>query len=319
MRKYQHSETFKSLKSTKEEISDNLSSAQYLQTLDYFIWNALTPIAYCCEPFFYGYIAKCVAAQILSPNIKYTSDDKSNLPILLFNIINETDKEKKLRLTRKLYLNRGLLFGILSLFFKIVKPYSQAISVFSKIDSIDRTQIKVSVIQTLGADDRLHHVIKEVRYWDLKARSFKASIVQKYTRMAMLQAQKTYVDFNHYEPLDDVSQIYLMIVNKAIDRCDARLGVLTTFIQRWLKTARSQVAKLSRHQTDSSLDELAETLGDSVELGITNPDSSHEDLQELSYRAKILDPVGIVRTHLNIPQYVSLKDKQTLLSLAKAS
>lgn len=317
MKKYKHSETFKALKSTKEVIEGNLSSAQYLHTLDYFLWNALQPVAFNCPEFFYGYVSKCVSYQTLNPNIKYTSGEKSDLPLLLFSILNEDTKEKKFSLTKKLYLNRGIWFGLLSLFQTICKPYTLSNSTTISLDDFDRTQLRQFSLSLLGCGENLHAVLKEVSYWDFKAREFKSFIVQKHTRMAMLQAQKTYVDFNHYEELDDVSQIYLMIVNKAVDRCDSRLGVLTTFVQRWLRTARSQVAKLSRRQMDSSLDELIENLGDSTELGISDPDRSREALQELSYESRLIDKQGIVRTHLGIPQYVTLIEMKTLLSFQK--
>ncbi|MGE8453806.1 MAG: hypothetical protein ACN6OP_24995, partial [Pseudomonadales bacterium] len=117
-------------------------------------------------------------------------------------------------------------------------------------------------------------------------------------------------------PLDDVAQIHLLVTSKAIDRCDSRMGVLTTFITRWLKSARAQVADEAKGHADESLDAMAETLGDSMALGAVMPDTTTEAIQEIAYKALQADPDGVVRTAMGIPQYVSAKHRDTLLTFA---
>lgn len=320
MKTYTHSATFNSLKKTKEQIVGNLTSAQYLNTLDMLLWKALEPIAMECGPFFYNYLAKCVAHQAVHPNSKYTSGNKKALPPILFQALTEykTDPRAAFLRVRKLYINRGLLFGMISTFLKTAEPYKELQSAFVSVPKIILRTRRAAVESALGASsqDSLYAAIQQVEYWDQRARAWKSVIVEKYTRMALGQAQKTYVDFNHYVELDDVSQIYLMVTSKAVDRCDARLGVLTTFIQNWLKGARSQVADLAAGQTDESLEDLAEKLGDSMDLGAVMPDTTAEVLQEIAYKAQVVDPEGFVRINLGIPQYMNQQDRQTLLSFA---
>lgn len=320
MRHYSHSVTFNSLKKTKEQVAGNLTSAQYLNTLDMLLWKALEPIALECPSFFYNFLAKCVAYQTVNPNSKYTSGTKASLPQTLMQALidQETDPVAAFVKSRKLFINRGLLFGMVSTFLKIAEPYPDLHSAFTTLPKYEvRTRTR-SLELALGAKDptALYHAIRQVAYWDKRARAWKNVILEKYTRMTLGQAQKTYVDFNHFVDLDDVSQIYLMVASKAVDRCDARRGVLTTFIQNWLKGARSQVADLAVDQWDESLEELADKMGDSLDLGAVLPDRMMEVMQHLSYKAQIADPEGLVRTQLGIPQYVSQQDKQILLSFA---
>ncbi|QDH83442.1 DNA-directed RNA polymerase subunit alpha [Achromobacter phage Motura] len=319
MAKYQHSETFRALKSTKEEIEGNLTSAQYLQTLDYFLWSALNPIAAECPDFFYSMIAKFVSLQTTKPNTKFTSGDKKQLPLILFNALINKNAEKRFESIKKMYWNRGLLFGLILTFQKLTNEYQALHSVFNDVDLTTRVNRMRQIEKSVGAKNPayLYATIQQVAYWDSKARWFKSLIVQKFTRMAMLQAQQTYKDFDHKVPLDDVSHVYMMVVNKAIDRCNSNMGVITTFVQNWLPTARAIVQQMASKSTDESWDELAETLGDSLELGATMPNTDSETLQQISYLARLADPQGLVRTHLQIPQWVAAKYRARLLNLAK--
>ncbi len=311
--RYEHSETFSILKSTHEVIEGNLTSSQYLQTLDYFIWNAVTPIALECRPFFNAFIVKCVATQSLNLGTKYASAEKETLPSLLFNLCTVTRGEQALEHLKNMRLNRGVLFALITAFQGIVTDYQSLHSPLNDLSPSERASRMRLIEESVGciSGARLYSVVGIVDYWDRKARWFKGLIAQKYTRMALLQAQKTYVDFGHRIPLDDIAQVYLLVVNKAIDRCDSRLGVLTTFINRWLPTARSMAAKLLEHS--ESYENLSELNEESIVNNSTKPDTSYEDLQDLAYRAFKIDPVGIVRTSLGIPQYVTRQQRQLLL------
>jgi len=114
--------------------------------------------------------------------------------------------------------------------------------------------------------------------------------------------------------LNDVVQIYLMVLNRAVDRCDARQGVLTTFIQNWYKSARSEIADLSKTQTDVSYESIAEEHGDSASdiLGFAELDTGSEMLEHIAYTAKQIDKHGYVRAPLGIPEYVTRSQRELL-------
>src|SRR6202171_4160098 len=118
---YQHSKSFEQLKGINESITGNLTSLQYLQTLDMFLWHALEPIFGECPSLFNNYVAKVVAQQSLHSSTKFSSVDRQKLPILLFNLLSESDSKKAYEHARSMHINRGLLFGFISLFLNRLK------------------------------------------------------------------------------------------------------------------------------------------------------------------------------------------------------
>ncbi len=313
---YTHSRVFDSMKNVKEVIQGNYTSLQYLQTLDLFLWGALKPIAAECPILFNNYIAKVVARQTLKASAKLSSGDRTKLPIQLFNTLITVDPESSFEASRLLYINRGILFGFVSFFLNKLEYYSDLQTGRYKLSDIERRTVCHVIEAQIGLREQglLYPALMQVRHWDAKARWWKGLIIEKYTRMAVLQAQRTYKDFNHCVTLDDVVQVYMMIVSKAIDRCDARQGVLTTFIQNWFKSARGEVAHMAASQGDSSYEALTEEHGDAVHeiLGTTLPDTTAELQEHVAYVASLADPVGLVRTRLGIPQYVTRKQRALL-------
>src|SRR5882672_2411994 len=282
---YAHSRVFDRMKNTREKISGNFTSLQYLQTLDYFLWEAIKPIAVECPELFNSYIAKVVARQSLKTSSKLTSSDRLKMPIVLFNTLTDKNSESSLLQAKALHINRGILFGFVSLFLNKLKYYVKIVE--SK--SVLRGTLLHRVEREIGlrSGGMLYPAIQQVIYWDTKARWWKSLIIEKYTRMAMIQAQRTYKDFNHYVPLDDISQVYLATVSRAIDRCDARQGVLTTFIQNWFKSARGEVAHMAINQQDASYESLIEDHGDGIHdvIGVTMPDVTEELKDHVAYIA----------------------------------
>jgi hypothetical protein len=320
VKSYEHSKAFDQMKGITESISGNLTSLQYLQTLDLFLWKALEPIHAECPSLFNNYLAKITAHQSLKASTKFTSDDRAKLSIHLFNVITAPDIKKAHEHAKAMHINRGLLFGFISLFLNKLRYYEKLHSPFAHMDPTVRNSKMYRIERDMGMRHGgiLYSAVQQVRYWYDKAREFKEMIVQKYTRMALLQAQSTYKDFNHYVPLDDVVQIYLMVVSRAIDRCDARQGVLTTFIMNWFKSARSEVANMARGQADQSVESMTEAHGDAASdiLGFSVPDTSGELEEHIAWVAKNTDLQGYIRATLGIPEHVTRAQKELLRSFA---
>lgn len=309
---YRHSRTFGELKSIHEGLQSNLTSAQYLHTLDYFLWNAIRPIANACPQFFLNFVAKVVARQTIAPNAKYTSGDKHQLPIQLVKALIADSDDQRVKEVQDMYLNRGLTFGFVGLFLTTCGSYNQATDVQIRAKRFVLHSAVAATEHRLGARYPLYEVIKSATFWSDKARAWKSTIVEKYTRLALNAAQKTYVDYGHRIDLDDITQVYLVITAKAIDRCDPRMGVLTTFIQQWFKSAKAIVDQMAETRVEESLDALSDVLGDSMNLGSVDPDRTREILNSISWAAQAADPEGYVRTALGIPQWVSAKDREFL-------
>lgn len=320
MKSYTHSKSFDLFKSTSEQIKGNYTTLQYLSTLDDFLWQALVPIHSECPALFTNYIAKIIAHQSLKPSTKFTSltpEERVKLPVHLFNMITAPDTNTAHNCAKVMYLNRGLLFGFLALFHNMMRTYMKLHSAFYSMETVVRShrikQIEISV--GLRNDGILYAAVQQSAYWYDKARWFKHMIIEKYTRMTINNARMAYKDFNHFVPLDDCVQIFMQVLSRAIDRCNPRQGVLTTFIQNWFKSGRSEVARMAKGQTDQSYESLSEDHGDSAvaSLGITDPDRSIELQQTISESAKLADPDGSVRASLGIHEIISYADRQSLL------
>lgn len=317
---YSHSRVFETLKGTKEVISDNLTSLQYLQTLDMFLWNALIPIQAECPSLFKNYLAKVIAYQTLKSSRKLTSltkEEKPNLAIHLFNMLTAPDAKKANEHARSMHVNRGIWFGLISMFLRDLERYERLHSPALTIETITRVSAIQQIEESVGLrhGSNLYAVIQQVRYWDGKARYFKEVILQKYTRMTLLQAKSTYTAYNHFIELDDVSQTYMVTASRAIDRCDARQGVLTTFLQNWFKSAKSEVGELAKGQSDMSIEALTETHGDSVSdiIGYSMPNYDESELIEhIAFVSKQIDPQGLIRGSLHIPEYVTDEQERLL-------
>jgi hypothetical protein len=316
MKDYEHSEAFSKLKNIREKIEKNLTSLEYLQTLDMFLWNALSPIQDECPAFFNNYVAKVVASQTLKSSTKFSSDDRQKMPIHLFNMVTSNDSAKAREHAKKMYLNRGLLFGLIGMFLKTLAGYEKLHSPFYEMDSVLRKSEMWRMERSVGLrpGGALYNCILEVKRWDERAYKWKEMITEKYYRLALNSARTTYKDYNHYVKLDDIVQIYLMVTSRAIDRCDARQGVLTTFIMNWFKSGRSEVSEMAKTQSDQSYESLVEELGDSVSdvIGFVQPDTSSELIEHIAFVSKPLDRLGIVRAPMGIPETVSAQHRAIL-------
>lgn len=308
-RRYKHSEVFAEIKAIEEDIKVNLTSLQYLQILDYYLWNSLRFLINVSPRFFVCYLSKVIAYQQVHPMSKLSSESRETITNNFFNYVTTNDIEW----VKKLYLNRGLYFGIISYwlsksheYFRLRSPFNEDSKAPEKMHAITN-ELSIENVSLYYAN------YKQVEYWFAKAQDFKSKIMQKYVRMTLLQAQKAYVEYNHEVDLDDVTQIYLQIMSKAIDRCDSRFGVLTTFIQSWLKSAKAIVQRIVQSKQHSlSYEGLIETYGDSADMGTSMFDNSFDTIQELAYIAQRVDTSGCLRIKYKIPQFMSLANRKLL-------
>lgn len=299
---YVHSETFEHLKFTKESITSNLTSSQYLVPLDYLLNRALTPVVEQMPALLLNFLGKVLAHQALRPNIKFNFD-KAYLIDSYPSLVEDLTIEK----LDKVRLNRGIKFTLLAevlRYKEVFQRRSNSTTYFSDREAIARR---------LGVKPSMLYVtLLEIEYWYKKAVTYKGMIAEKFTRMTLNQAQRTYVDFNHAEPLDDITQVFMHYLNKAIDRCDSKLGVLTTYISSWLTAARHDVRKQIEAKQETSLDSMLEDAPNLEKLGSVPFDNTYDSVLTISKIAAMVDTEGAVRTSLGIPQYLTPEDRRLL-------
>ena len=314
--KYQHSEVFARLKAISENIKINLTSLEYLQILDYFLKNAWKKVVLHYPEFTNNYLAKILSFVSFHRSYKVCSEPKQTFPILVYQCIQATNASKVTAFDH-IHLNRGIIFGLLSQWLNLAEKRNEIWSPFTKgMTERERFIASDLIDQQLDLKDKdnFQAVYTEVIYWYNKARDFRTMICQKYTRFALLQAQKAYVQYNYRISLNDISVIYCLIVGKAIDRCDARFGVLTSFIQNWMKSAQCQVAKLAKQDNHYSLEALHEQYGDYADLPYIEL-KTNDEVNDIAYKAQLADPDGVLRATLGIPEFVSIDDYTFLKKL----
>ena len=136
--------------------------------------------------------------------------------------------------------------------------------------------------------------------------------------MCLKTAQIDYVKLNYQVQLDDILQIYLLTADKAIDKCDATKGVLTTHIQNWLKSAKNTVVDTylapdqyrgyTEQEEDVTLDDIiTNNRQDSVstESPIEESMDRKVKIERVQQLAKFFDPVGYARCLLGIKEFVT--------------
>jgi hypothetical protein len=99
-----------------------------------------------------------------------------------------------------------------------------------------------------------------------------------------------------------------MYLNKAIDRCDSRQGVLTTFIQNWFYSARAEIIKNTEENRHTSYEDFL----DKLSVKHTEAAYPYEAVQHISYQAKQIDEYGVVRYALKIPEFFSYQQLKKL-------
>jgi hypothetical protein len=279
-----------------------------LSTLDFFIESAIDPIISAYPDLVDVYFAKVIAFQFDNPNVKCSRNDKGTLPTLLFNAVT-TGTKKKREFQRKMLLNRGLLFGLVSVFMKTVNTYRKLHDPFVRLKRSQR-KVLMQLAEERTGSTFLYAAIQQAEFWIKMAYHFKELIVQKYTRLAIMQARKTYLDVDCAKDLNDIIQIYLIFLSKAIDRCDSRQGVLTEYVKYWFYSAKSEIMKsVAKDGLSTSYDQLLEAGIDSQSV---DPDTQFEVAQHLCATAKAIDPTGAYRFALQIPEHFSSSDLRKL-------
>lgn len=311
---YQHSKVFASLKVVKERIQGNLTTSQYLQAYDEYIERAITPILLNTR-FFDSFLARLVGWQEKNFRRKISFLNRHEFPSLAISFLLQTSDEGRLTAFRKLSLDRGICIEFIKLFHANLDSYIKACNCemldpkTSEFDLSYALKTKLFVEESLRATSPLLPVYAESVFWLAKALDFKSIIVEKYTRLCLNTAKYDYEDyFNHKIPLDDIISIYLTAASRAIDKCDSKQGVLTTFIRNWLKTGRTQAAKLIDRIAVSVSTESLNQLSLSELTSAEDHTDKEEQINQLRTLAKLADPIGAARVALGIEEILSDKE-----------
>lgn len=334
---YRHSETFARLKRLHETIPHNLTSVEYLKTLDSLLDNALYPIIVSTR-FVDTFLSKILAWQSTNPKRKTTSEGKKDLPSYVVLYLISDTAEQKLKIYRKIGFDRGITMEIIRRWIDLMKRYEDLINVPEP--TLEQIEKSKRFLTALGSSDEEYPygAYLQVKFWFERANYFKSVILEKYTRMCLNTAQQDYVKYHHRIDLEDIIQVYLMAASKGIDKCNANKGVLTTYIQNWLMSAKNIVVKnylgdnrVEKMKLPESHDVVEKLISEDHVARIDTPEQLIEtaedklerqgNIERVRHIAKVFDPKGYARLLMGVGEFVTPKMLKALTDVvhSKAS
>ena len=329
------SSAFASLKDIKEDIKINLTTAQYLRTLDSLLDRSIEDII-----LHTAYIDTClirlIGWQERNHRRKISFRARKEVPALVTTFLLAKEDER-MAAFRKIKLDRGLRVELVKAFLAENSKYVNCCELAGEETRDEALKYKRSVENTYKCGSMLYSICRKSESYLSSAIEFRAKIQQKYVRHILMTARR---DFDRLfstrsVQLDDMVQVYWMAALRAIDKCDPDEGTLTTHITNWFYTAREHVYR--GQEKSLSLDNMLNSASIS---GDSNEDmESIEELREqeedpslqqdgteeqlvvgssalgLMQAAKIADPTGAARALLGIPEILSESELATLNSL----
>jgi hypothetical protein len=322
---YRHSEVFAALKATNEGIKTNLTTGQYLKTLDQYLLNATMPVleATC----YFDVIISKLAAWSTENFRRKLSMKNLDFPSLAIKFLMQDTPDGKAQVWKDMSLDRAVIFTSLHNFLTSLRDYEMACNcegpvplAYTSCPEVYYLHIVNQHELSLEARRPLLPVIQQVRYWLSEALEFKKRILEKYTRFCLNIAQKDYVHhFQCRQNLNDMVQSYLIAADRAIDKCDASQGALTPHIQNWLLTARNHLTKSQQIENkEVPLETLDTNEGAMNQLNSLLDDvaTSVENIEHVRRIARLADLKGTGRILLGIEESLPLATRSYLHTLA---
>ncbi len=299
----------------------NLSTVQYMRIFDAFLIHALEPLI-TKTSFVDGHVVRALSWTTKRSRRRLSLDKGVDFMKLAFLFILDNRGTRKVELWRQMKLDRSMGLYVAEDFLKkmeeVFVPAANCelelpTNFYGEPIAYYRARQR-EVAETLGCPvNQIMEIYHSVRYWYDKARAFKQVILEKYVRLCLMSAKRDYVSFFNCEiELDDILQSYLFMASRAIDRCDANQGALTSHVQNWFLTARSSLNK-QRLNREASLDENSNVL----EFEEPEKYTSEEDRKHTAAVAGFADPEGLGRYFLGFEETLPLTSPH-LFNLPKA-
>lgn len=307
---YETSSLFNNLKNHKDSIEGNLTSSQYLETLDSYINKAFQAMLRHTR-----HVEICIAGLIGWQEHNYRRRvsllTKKEFTSRAITWLIQTPEYKE-REIANLKLDRGVAILVCNGFIDQCRPYTEIGRKSILSDKNDLRIVYDTETRLLKKGGNLSHAVATATHQSDLAMKYRGDVLTKYFRLAIMAAQRDYVNFfNCRINLDDMIADYLLAAERAIDKCDYERGALTSHIQNWFYTARTHCQKTYDSGKEDSLP-------DDVEIPETDRPSTEENLiareseATIRFLAKIADPTGVGRKILGIEEYLTVSERRLL-------
>lgn len=313
MQSHGHSKSFGQLKVIKEKIQGNLTTSQYLETYDLLLLNAVRPILLNTD-YIDSFVIRLMGWQEKNFRRKVSFVNRLEFPFLATVFLLAKNQKDKVEKYKELKLDRGARVQVVKSFHSALALYKEACDL--KLSSPPNDPISYCLgvkrrYEEAYRCDKLIEILAESALWLERALEFKQAILEKYIRLCLNTARRDYTSFfQERVPLDDIVQTYTIAASRAIDKCDFTQGALTSHIQTWLYSGRDSLNRSvgGPDSVHSQLEDIDETVNSTYEQELSEKDS--ED--EIKLLCKLVDPLGVARCYLGIPEILSPPELELL-------
>jgi len=242
---------FNELKAVEETLEERYTSSQLIGTLDDMLYRSIRVIVR-TSTVMDEFVSTLLSWYSSMSRRKITRFNKADTLLMLAQYL-ISDYKGKMRLLRKLGIERNLLFYAVNLYVSTAEKYAKLEYKLTVTKSTRRRNlIRVELDQlarSIGASDTLGYHFYEVKAWADQSAAFRNQILEKYVRHALNRANVYYrsnKELADRTDLSDLIQNFLIGVNKAISKFDSEKGALTPYINHWLRDA--QVSSNFEHE-----------------------------------------------------------------------
>jgi hypothetical protein len=304
-----------SLKRVKEQLGQNYTSFQLLSVLDQLLWKSMWPILRTTD-YFDRVLANVIGWSATNPRRKLSSLPKERFNTYAMAYLAADTPKIKFRILKKMRIERNVLFYVVGRFLEIMQDVPPA-----------RPSQRIANALAVFDYEGLWFAARESSYWHQRSIEFKGMIMEKYMRFVMMEAQMFHKQQRDHNPhlnfdIEDLAQNFSLAVNKAIDKCDAQQGTLTSYIKNWIKDAKgnpqlrgeygiaytipASQRRLMAQSTNNKAVNISVSIDDEELQGLRSESNIEEEYERkrtidlVRMLAKRADPTGISRMFLGI-------------------
>lgn len=328
------SASIQATKTVKESMQGRWTDSQMMTTLDHLLMLALEPIIRHTR-FLDRNMPAMLCWYATNTGRKISSVDKEKVLHLMNLYLLADSTSDKVLLFKRMRLERNIMFFLIQRFLKLTSEYPKLEVAYAK-KRLPRYRVDMEHIEELvGAGPVLGRIVQRVRSWETEATKFRNQILERFMRYAMMQAQRYCAENPRADP-EDVTQNFLVAVNKAVNKMNADKGTLAPYAGSWITNAKHSpshpheygiaysisphakraVAKgtmqLVNISSDFESDEVLNCPDATDEMERITEDDRAARVRKL---AKVADPEGYGRRELGIEEVLSASERLLIRSM----
>ena len=223
------------LASSTEQLSRDIHTATLLSVLDDLLYAAFEPL-YKETTFFRRLLMQVILYATEDNRRRISLIEKEKMNSWLLKAVYNSDFD----FFTMAKLDRGVYVDLISQSLEVLEPIEQIEKGLLGKNKLGFLEQRRKLALLFGVDqDRLYSLYQWVNSYLKLYLKFKEMIVSRYYRLAYHEANRIYHTQSKRIDTKDLFKNLVLSTWKAVDRCDASLGTLTSFIQRSFLNAKT--------------------------------------------------------------------------------